>query len=358
MTASQLLRVVVLAAALAAPAGAVTTGWTPLTHQPTFFASTAFLLTDGRVLCNEVDASGFSTVRWWLLTPDSAGSYVNGTWSKAASANWTHLYFASGVFADGRVIVCGGEYSDAGSETNKTEIYNPVANTWTKLSPPTGWSNVGDAPSVVLTDGRLYIGDIFGQRTAFYDPVTNTWAAGPKKLNSQCGEESWTLLQDDTVLSVDCFGHPKTEKWLPFTNKWVTCGSTPVDLVLSGSLETGADVLRPNGVVFAIGGPPATALYTPPVNPADPGTWVAGPVPPKINGKDIGAEDAPACVLPNGNVLMALGPVTAGGGCSRRRRTSSSSTAPRSRAFRTCPLPTRSRTRDACCACPRVRRCS
>jgi hypothetical protein len=33
-----------------------------------------------------------------------------------------------------------------------------------------------------------------------------------------------------------------------------------------------------------------------------------------VGGRNIGAEDAPCAILPNGNVLLALGPVTSGGG--------------------------------------------
>jgi hypothetical protein len=284
----------------------------PLTNQPNFSASTAFLLTDGRVLSN--DAPGIGSVHWWLLTPDAAGSYRNGTWSQAADSNHDRLYFASGVFADGRVILSGGEYSTSGgSETNQTEIYDPVANVWTAISPPPGWNNVGDAPCVITADGRFYVGNIFDTRTAFYDPVTGLWTAGPNKVN-RSSEATWILLQDGTALTWDCVGHPFSEKWVPSINSWVTCGNTSVDLVLPGSIETGSAILRPNGNTFCIGGTPFTANYTPPPNPVNPGTWTNGPPTPIINGRMIGAEDAPAAILPNGNVLMALGPVTANGG--------------------------------------------
>lgn len=286
--------------------------WVPLTNQPTFNASTAFLLTDERVLSNHVPFYG--STEWWLLTPAPVGSYRNGTWSRAADSNHDRLYFASGVFSDGRVILSGGEYSNSGGGwTNQTEIYDPVTNVWTAISPPPGWTNVGDAPSVITADGRFYLGNIFDTRTAFYDPVSGAWAAGPAKANSS-SEATWILLPDATALTWDCVGHPFSEKWVPSINSWVTCGNTSVDLVLPGSIETGAAILRPNGVTFCIGGTPVTANDTPPPNPIKPGTWTNGPTTPIINGRSIGAEDAPAAILPNGNVLIALGPVTANGG--------------------------------------------
>ena len=43
-------------------------------------AGTMLLLTDGTVICNEMDATGsYATSVWWKLTPDSQGSYVSGS---------------------------------------------------------------------------------------------------------------------------------------------------------------------------------------------------------------------------------------------------------------------------------------
>src|SRR5260370_3847720 len=62
---------------------AVTSGvWTSLTNPPPFFPQSAFLLTDGRVLVQDVL---LSTRGWWTLTPDHTGSYLHGTWSQLAS---------------------------------------------------------------------------------------------------------------------------------------------------------------------------------------------------------------------------------------------------------------------------------
>ncbi|MFO0982947.1 MAG: hypothetical protein U1E76_14655 [Planctomycetota bacterium] len=302
---SLLTTLVILGALLAAPARAGT--WQALNHQPPFAASTMFLLTDSTVLCQK---SG--DLKWWKLTPDVSGSYVNGTWSKVAEAHYDRLYYASGVFADGRVIVSGGEYSSFGSEINKTEIYDPVANTWTEIAAP--FANVGDAPCVILPDGRFLIGSIFDNRTAIYDPEADTWTGGPRKKNAQSTEETWVLMADGTVVNPDCVGHPNSEKYVTSTNKWVNIGATPVDLVEAASLEIGPGLTLPDGRAFFMGATPTCALYTSPPNPSDPGTWVAGPVPPLVGGQTVGAKDAPCALLPSGRVLLALGPVNGVGG--------------------------------------------
>src|SRR6202040_2903333 len=121
--------------------------WQPLINQPTFNASTMLLLTDGTVMCQEAGGKN-----WWRLTPDTNGNYVSGSWSPLAAMHHTRLYYASAVLADGRVFVAGGEYSDAGSETNTAEIYNPGTDTWTTISAPPGWTHIGDAPCCVLPD--------------------------------------------------------------------------------------------------------------------------------------------------------------------------------------------------------------
>jgi len=276
-----------------------------LGHQPTFAASTALLLTDGTVMCQEEDGRN-----WWRLTPDSAGSYLTGVWSPLAPMQHTRLYYASAVLADGRVFVAGGEYSDAGSDTNTGEIYDPLQNAWSKLDPPAGWQNIGDAPCCVLPDGRLLLGQINDKRTALFDPHANTnaWTPGPDK-DDPSSEESWALLSDGAVLTVECTNHPKAEKYAPAENRWVSAGATPVELVEAASIEIGPGLRLPDGQALFIGATGNTALYQPPANPTDPGVWKPGPQFPKINNQTVGAKDAPACLLPNGKVLCVGGPV-------------------------------------------------
>ena len=181
--------------------------WQPLKSQPTFSASTMLLLTDGTIMCQ--DGGGTA---WWKLTPDLHGDYVNGTWSPLASMHHSRLYYASAVLRDGRVFMAGGEYSDAGSETNKAEMYYPTIDWWAEIPSP-AWSEVGDAPCCVLPDGRILVGSIDSTETAIFDPVTETWTDAASKDDSS-SEETWVLLPDETVLAVECSAHPKAEKYV------------------------------------------------------------------------------------------------------------------------------------------------
>src|SRR5258708_11053408 len=103
--------------------------WTALAHQPTVPIGTALLLTDGTVMAQQMQTSGFATGQWWRLTPDSAGSYTNGTWVQLATmpSGYAPLYYASAVLSDGRVVFEGGEYNNTSqSETNLGAISNPA----------------------------------------------------------------------------------------------------------------------------------------------------------------------------------------------------------------------------------------
>ena len=206
---------------------------------------TVFLLTDGSIMMQE-RASAFgqsvSTRRWWKLTPDGSGNYANGSWSRLADSNHDRLYFASGVLADGRVIVCGGEYSDASGnfsqdDTNTCEIYDPVADSWTSIaSPPSTanpgsvWTQVGDSPCTVLPDGRFLLASLTTTDVAVFDPATNTWSTLAARTVGAAGEESFVLMPDGTIASVSCNTPTQTNLYTIATDSWATGNALPTDI--------------------------------------------------------------------------------------------------------------------------------
>jgi hypothetical protein len=297
--------------------------WTPLQNQPNFKTDTMLLLTDGTVMCHD-----YQSRNWHKLTPDSSGNYLNGTWSSMAPlpdnpdipANIggptnAPRYFASAVLRDGTVFVAGGEDNTnnshfSGSDILSTQIYDPVSDTWKIVNPPTGWTQIGDAPSCVLPDGRLLLGNKNSTRTAIYDPVQQTWTAAANKGDSN-SEETFTLLPDNTVLTVQCSNIQNAEKYIIAMDKWVSAGSTPSTLpqVCSNpAAEIGPAILLPGGHVFAIGATGNTALYSPPANPSDAGSWAPGPTLKDGNGNTSFPMDAGAVLLPNGKVLCVGSP--------------------------------------------------
>ncbi len=286
--------------------------WQPLTHQPSLPMGAALLLTDGTVIVHHEDANdGYSD--WYKLTPDINGSYVNGTWSQLASlaSNYGPLFFASAVLPDGRLIVEGGEQNFGQYVwTNMGAIYDPLANGWTSVSPPAGWSSIGDASGVVLANGTFMLADCCSSQQALLNASTLTWTSTGSGKFDENDEEGWTLLPGGKVLTVDAYVNlgggngTNSETYNPNTGSWSTAGSTIVQLWDShGSFEVGPAVLRPDGTVFATGANGAGAGHTSIYN-VNTGTWTPGPDFP--NGLDI--ADGPAALLPDGNVLMMTSP--------------------------------------------------
>jgi hypothetical protein len=117
------------------------------------------------------------------------------------------------------------------------------------------------------------------------------------------------LLADGSVLTAECGSHPRSERYVPSENKWVSAGNVAAELVQSGSIEIGPALLLPSGVVFAIGATGHTDTFKLGPKAMDPGEWTAGPdFATDSNKKLMEAKDAPACLLPNGRVLCCAGP--------------------------------------------------
>ncbi len=212
------------------------------------------------------------TGNWYKLTPDNTGSYINGTWSSVPKMpnGYAPLYFSSQVLPDGKLIVNGGEYQNCNGEwTTQGAIYDPVANKWKDVPPPTGWNSIGDAQSVVRQDGVYMLADALTTKQALatingMDVTWTTTGAGKADRND---EEGWTALPDNTILTVDANrdlggSANDVEFYSPTTGTWTTASEkTPVAVVDAGSHELGPAPLLPNGLVFQIGATVHNAIY-------------------------------------------------------------------------------------------------
>jgi hypothetical protein len=317
-------------AVMAAPRGL---GWTPLQNKPGggigAKASNPLLLTDGTVL---IHVSCTST--WYRLKPDQNGSYQQGTWSLTAEmASVPHpvyapRFFASAVLPDGRVIVEGGEYNDCFKVrnapqvlTNLGAIYDPVADSWTFVDPPEGWDHIGDASSTLLDDGTFLLSDALTKQLAILDPTDLSWTEVGRGKFDINDEENWTLLPNGNILTVDAYVGTRTcgtrsEELLTDTFLWVGAGSTGVQLSGCGgsipTFEAPTQILQPSGTVFAFGSTASLPNQDFPVHTARYNTatrrWSTGPAMPTIGGVYYTMADAPAAILPNGNVLIAASP--------------------------------------------------
>ena len=309
------------------PERAAAGSWSNLMNVPPggpYNFGNPLLLTDGTVIVHRTD-----TPDWYKLTPNSAGSYVNGTWTKIASMQpgYGPKFFASAVLPDGRVIAEGGEYNLGGDADWGTQgaIYDPtvgVSGAWTPVSPPAGWTTIGDGQSTVLADGTFMLASCCDTpfRAALFNPISLTWTSTGTNKADRYDEESWTLLPDRTVLTVDAYTTPiggtdcgrNTERYDPSTGTWSSAGSVPSQLsdcnnanAEGGSnptFEIGPQVLLYNGKVIVRR---TTANVAHRTHDTFSRAW-CGP-----DAGNCGATrnlpctlaDAPATLLPNGNVV-------------------------------------------------------
>jgi hypothetical protein len=276
-------------------------GWQPVAAHAGFAsgAGTELLMTDGTVMVQDVCSSS-----WYSLSPDANGNYVNGTWTQKAPlpSGYAPLYFASAVLPDGKLIVNGGEYNFCKTtETKLGAIYDPVANTWTPVAPPSGWSRIGDAQSTVLDNGIYMIGNCCTAVQALLDESTMTWTqVGTGKADSN-SEEGWTLLRNGSALTVDVGHAPNSEVYTPAANAWSSAGNLPVNLIAAS--EIGPQILRPNDSVFVAGANGHSANYN-----AKNGVWTQGPDLPVVASQQLDVADGPAVLLTNGAVMLPASP--------------------------------------------------
>jgi hypothetical protein len=316
-----------------APAGK--SPWTPLKNPPPFGTPGTMLLeSDGTVLVHDEPDNNVTggTTEWWKLTPNSKGSYVDGTWTKIAPmpAGYTPLYFSSAILPNGHMIVEGGEYIGENAVwSNKGAIYNPVTNTWRAVAPPAGWTNIGDAQADVLANGTyvqsqvcqncLSYNSTLSSDFAVFNQYSQNWQVlpGSGKVDPN-DEEGWSLEPSGQLLTIDTWLTPTTQLLNPSSLSWSFAGNTVKSPVNTPAVEIGAQVVMPGGNTFVVGAgtssdfypaactthtPAPTALYN-----FAAGRWVKSPPIPTIGGEQYDATDGPASILPDGNVLFDVGP--------------------------------------------------
>ena len=310
-----------------------------------FAADIMILLTDGSVLIHTAqDDSATPSNQWHRLWPQSTAAasdrYRLGNVKTTGTMTSSRQYFASGVLRDGRVFAIGGELSDAGADTPKAEIYDPVTERWSTIAKPAQFDFVrGDASSCVLASGKVLLGGAtpdavqqsggvatWSTQTAVWDPSAGDGSAwtetgldgfGNQTKVSPAEEETWVLLPDGSVLAPSVTNPPTVQRFDPTQGLWMSAASSPSNLAITtitvggnavDVYEIGPMILLPNGNVFAIGGPGDTAVFAP---DGGQGSWTAGPSFPNAPSagvwRTLTALDAPACLLPSGHVVCVGG---------------------------------------------------
>ena len=297
-----------LAVCLLGLANRAQAGWSAVTAAPAGI-STMMLLSDGTVMGQNSGGTG-----WYHLIPNSSGSYSSGYWTNDIhSMNYTRTYFSADMLQNGKVYVAGGEL---GNGSDYIEIYDPIANSWADYG-PAYFGGMADAESDLLDNGDILLypqaSSGVGDDSFLFNPSSPGSSSNPSftavtPLNS-LAESSWVKMPDDSILTVDSdqssYGATTAERYVPSTQSWVSAGNLPVSIwanLPTGHIvgETGPAFLLPNGNAIFFGGNGNTAIYQ-----AGTGTWVQGP---SIPNSQVMA-DAPGAMMPNGKILLCVGPV-------------------------------------------------
>ncbi|HEV7810068.1 MAG TPA: carboxypeptidase regulatory-like domain-containing protein [Candidatus Limnocylindrales bacterium] len=139
------------------------------------------MLADGRVIVvgGQNGAPHIGTTITSIYDPTTS------TWMHGPDMAYFRWYATSTTLPDGRVLATSGDAPD-GTRATIPEIYDPVANTWTKL---TGASRSQSLYPLmfVLPNGRVFEAGP-GSSTAILDPTgTGSWTAGPSNAYSTSG---------------------------------------------------------------------------------------------------------------------------------------------------------------------------
>jgi hypothetical protein len=270
---------------------------------------TATVLANGKVLV----AGGTDGI----LSLSSAELFdpVANTWTSAGNMAYHRAGHTATLLPNGRVLVVGGTFpTSIGVPSAVTELYDPVANTWTSAGSMITLRGAG-LTTTLLASGKVLVtggGDPNGcgdlATAEIYDPSSNAWSLTGSLAQARDHHVA-TLLPDGNVMIAGGFsGCPylpgpiiaSAELFNPTTNTWSSAGSMSIERVSFTAS------LLPSGKVLIAGGlsphPPSSLssaeLYDPSTN-----TW--GAAARMIDA--VGRSGQTAIRLPFGSVLLVGG---------------------------------------------------
>lgn len=253
---------------------------------------TATLLPDGRVL-----VTGGAVV--FPMTVDSAEVYdpAMGVWTPAGNMSETRSNHTASLLQNGKVLVAGG-YDNSGTTTfrNSIDLFDPVANAWTRMTTTLAAPRAQHAADVLPDGNVLVMGGVnrFGfvtsaERIAVNDSGTTT-EASPISGNVTISAR----LADGTILAL-AGGSTDAPRYTPSASTW-----TASTMALQRTMPTMTTLA--DGRVLVAGGEvggtrtTSTEIYSPDTN-----TWIVG------TPMSAGRASAQAVLLTDGSVLMISG---------------------------------------------------
>ncbi len=151
-----------------------------------------------------------------------------GTWSSAGSLSVARYAHTATLLPGGKVLVTGGcTASGCSTDTAVSELYDPVANSWTT----TGSLNTARYSHTAMrlkTGSVLVVGGSAGTSCELYNPTTGVWTNAASS-NATRYLNATTMLSDGKVLvtggAVGRFPQSSAEIYDPTANTWTLTGS-------------------------------------------------------------------------------------------------------------------------------------
>ncbi len=184
-----------------------------------------------------------------LLVLDRAlWRYATATdvWSPGRPPDQTIIERAGALGPDFRAYFAGGDLYPSGGETNRVDVYDPNADSWTALPPlPFAGKRMGAA----ISGNRLYV---IGLRSAVYDLATHQWTELPPQPTPRM-MLGVVAAQSGQILAIGGFwfgigSSAALDIFDPKTGAWTVGEYMPIP-VFGVAVATGCD-----GRVFAFGG--------------------------------------------------------------------------------------------------------
>lgn len=155
---------------------------------------------------------------------------ATNSWSAVASMNFQHGETAAVGVLNDKIYVAGG----AGASLRELEVYDPVANTWTRLAPMSvGRNHCGGA----FINGKFHVvggRGSGGASTALevYDPQTNQWASRAAMPTGRSGigvaaVNGELFVFGGEIATVHGEVHGEVEVYNPLTNTWRSLPDMP-----------------------------------------------------------------------------------------------------------------------------------
>ena len=259
------------------------------------YLHTASLLSDGRVLvAGGQGQTGAALVQTEIYDP------VAESWTNVVNLKTPRYLHTATLLSDGRVLVTGG-YN--GASLDSTEIYNPADGTWTPAAALK--SSRRNHTATLLPDGRVLVAGGYNELSPYfpaaaevYDPGANTWSP-VATLKTPRDEHTSTLLPDGRVMLTGgtYSGYlDKAEIYDPGGDTWAIVAN------LSQARERHTATLLPDGRILVAGGYNGTVqLGSAEVYNSSSNSWVA------LINQHMARERHTATLMPNGWVLIIGG---------------------------------------------------